>query len=143
MEEEQEELRMKIQHRHTSTPALVGKQLKQEILDGMTLRTVTGEEKEKEMADPFSDTEMDIYSAKSQSARIARSNEKTFPASEQVKALKAERPDKLDQIVDAVAHLKAQGQSLETIHSQLPNFTANQVRRAMSPKTISGVTGSK
>lgn len=48
----------------------------------MALRTVTKEENEKEMGDLSSDTEMNIYLAESQSARIACSNETTFPAKE-------------------------------------------------------------
>ncbi|KAF6241698.1 hypothetical protein HO173_000409 [Letharia columbiana] len=90
----------------------------------MALRTVTKENNEKEMGDLSSDTEMAMYLAKSQNARIARSSEITFPAIEtrlaqvgtlvqdqllrrQVKALKAKRPDRLHQNLDAVAHLKA------------------------------------
>lgn len=145
--QEQEKLRIQIQRRRTFTPALVGEKLTQEILDDMALRTVTKEENEKEMGDLSSDTGMDMYLAESQSARIARSNEMTFPATEsqlaqvgthvqdqllrrQIKALKAKRPDRLHQNLDAVAHLKAQGQAFETICSQFPDFSANQVRRA-------------
>lgn len=58
--QEQEKLRIQIQRRHTSTPALVGEKLTQEILDDMALRTVTKEENEKELGDLSSDTGMDM-----------------------------------------------------------------------------------
>ena len=160
IEELRQELRMQIQRRHTSTPALIGKNLIQEILDVMALRTVTKEGKEEGMEDLSSDTEMDMYLAESQSARIACSNEITFPAIEsqlaqvgtyvqdqllrrQSKALKAKLPDRLHQFLDTIAHLQAEGQGSETICSQFPDFSANEVRPAMNSAPVSGVTGSK
>lgn len=82
IEEQQEKLCIQIERHHTSTLALLGEKLIQEILDDVALRTVTKEENEKEMGDLSSDTEMNMYLAESQSARVACSNEMTFPATE-------------------------------------------------------------
>ena len=61
IEEQQEGLRIHIQRRHTSTPALVREKLIQGILDDIALHTLTKEENEKEMGHLSSDTEIDVY----------------------------------------------------------------------------------